>query len=67
MFNIGFAIEGLHDLFDMLLGEDVGIGGFFKVVLTAGINKLGGGVGFVFGQHQYIDGDGGAKKQIGRE
>ena len=33
---------------------------------TAGINKLGVGIGFVLGQHQNIHGNGGAEKQVGR-
>src|SRR6478736_470170 len=65
MFNIRFAIEGLHNVFDVLVRERVGIGIFSKQ--TTGINKLGGGVGFVFGEHQNIHTNGGAKKQVGRE
>ena len=51
----------------MLIGEDVRIRLFFEVRFTTGINKLGGGIGFVLGEHENIHGDGGAKKQVGCE
>ncbi|MEZ4679940.1 MAG: hypothetical protein R2932_37545 [Caldilineaceae bacterium] len=50
----------------MAIGEYVVVVGFFlKEVVAAGINKLGLGVGFVFGEDQDIDGNRGAKNKLG--
>ncbi|SLM31319.1 hypothetical protein MTBBW1_300050 [Desulfamplus magnetovallimortis] len=65
MFCILFAVEHLHDLFDVRFCKDVVIGLFLEQ--AAGIDELGGGVGLVFGEHQNVDGDGGAEKEVGRK
>ena len=65
MFHIRFAIEHRHDLLDVRVQQHVVVGFFLEQ--GAGVDELGGGVGFVFGEHKDIDGDGGAVKQIGRK
>lgn len=65
MIYILFAVENLHDLLNVFVGKHIVIGLFSEQ--AAGINELGGVVGFMFGEHQYINGDAGAEKQVGRE
>ena len=65
MINVCLAIKHLHNFLNVLISERVVIGFLFEQ--PAGVDELGGHIGFVFGQHQNIDGDGGAKKQVRRE
>ena len=41
--------------------------GFFKEILTAGIDKLCSSIGFVFRQHQNIHRNGGVEEQVRRQ
>ena len=63
--HVGLAVKHGHDLRHVLIQQHVVVGLFFEQ--TAGINELGGGIHLVFGQHQNVHGNGGAKKQIGRQ
>ena len=65
MIDIRLAVEHRHDLFDVIVQQHVVVGFFLEQ--ATGINELGGGVGFVFGEHQNGHGDGGAVEQVGRE
>ena len=62
MRDIDLAVEGLHDFFDVLVGQCVVVGFFPEQ--AAGVDELGFGVGFVFRQHQDIHRDGGAERKI---
>ena len=65
MIDIGLAVEHRHDLFDVRIQQRVVVR--FLLEQAAGIDELRGGVGLVFGQHQDVHGDGGAKEQVGRQ
>ena len=58
-----FACEDLHDLVDVLLFEQVGVGRFFKEL--ARVDELRFRVAFMLREHQDIDGDRGAVKEVG--
>ena len=63
--GIFLAVEYRHDLLDVCIQQHIVV--CFFLEQPTGINKLGGGIGFVFGQHQNIHCGGGAKKQVRRE
>ncbi len=62
MVNVCFTGKDPHNLFNMTISQDIVIGFFLKQ--PAGVNKLNAGIGFVLGQHQYVNGNGGAEEQI---
>ena len=53
----------MHDVIDVRVQQGIGVGFFLEQ--PAGVNELGFGVCFMLGQHQNIDGDSGAKEQVG--
>ncbi|MNJ54498.1 hypothetical protein D3C77_499390 [compost metagenome] len=64
MFVILLTIEHLHDSLDMLVCQHIIICTLFEK--RTGINKLDGGITFVFCQHQNVHGDSSAEEQIRR-
>ncbi len=59
------AVEHLHDPLHVLVGDRVIVRLLFEE--AAGVDELGLGVGLVLGQHEDVDRDGGAEKEIGSE
>ena len=65
VWGIGFGGKGGHDLLDVGVFEGIGVGFFFEE--GGGVDELGGGICFVFGEDEEGDGDGGAVEEVGGE
>ena len=65
MVHIRLAVEYRHDLVDVRVQQRVVVGLFLEQ--ATGVDELDIGLGLVFGQHQDVHGNGGAKEQVGRQ
>ena len=64
MLDIFPAVEELHDRCDVGIGHQIVVGAFFEEILTRSINELNFGIGLVLGEHEDVDGNGGAVEEV---
>ena len=64
MRHLFLAVEELHDRCDVGIGHQVVVGAFFEEILTRSINELNFGIGLVLGEHEDVDGNGGAVEEV---
>ena len=64
MRDILLTVEELHNRSDMGIGHQIVIGAFLEEIFTRGIDELNFGVGLVLGEHEDVDGNGGAVEEV---